>query len=195
MPVDPEMEPLHWWQRWLTPAKSANPFKEDSEQVSPFIVRSEVGDSTLSKTETPRATSANPFPKEIDDCMRSRTSERTTTSTPLSKPANYLKLRSKARNVFPLGSSTPLVKSKNRFRRESDLCTFDKSTDQAASERKIKKPVKLPDFFDGKQPLKEYLMHFERCSIIEEKAMFLTASLRGDSRKLLNGLTDAECRS
>ena len=40
-------------------------------------------------------------------------------------------------------------------------------------------------------------MHFERCSIIngwdsEEKAMVLTASLRGDNRKLINGLTDAE---
>ena len=43
-------------------------------------------------------------------------------------------------------------------------------------------------------------MHFEHCSIIngwdsEEKAMLLTGSLRGDSRKLLNGLTDAESRS
>ena len=55
----------------------------------------------------------------------------------------------------------------------------------------------MPDDFDDKQ-LKEYLMHFERFSIIngwdnEEKAMLLTASLRGDSRKLLSGLTDAEC--
>ena len=43
-------------------------------------------------------------------------------------------------------------------------------------------------------------MHFERCSIIngcdsEEKAMVLTASLRGDNRKLINGLTDAEYQS
>ena len=29
-----------------------------------------------------------------------------------------------------------------------------------AADRKIKKPVKLPEDFDGKQPLKEYLMHF-----------------------------------
>ena len=92
------------------------------------------------------------------------------------------------------------MKSKNPFRLESDLCTFDESTDQSASERKIKKLVKLPDDFDGKQLLKQYLMHFERCLIIngwdiEEKAMFLAATLRGDSRKLLNELTNAESRS
>jgi len=39
-------------------------------------------------------------------------------------------------------------------------------------------------------------MHSERWSIVsgwddEEKAMFLTASLRGDSRKLLSGLTNS----
>ena len=56
----------------------------------------------------------------------------------------------------------------------------------------------MPEDFDGKKPLKEYLMHFERFSIVngwneEEKAVFLTASLRGDSRKLLSGLTDSEC--
>lgn len=65
--------------------------------------------------------------------------------------------------------------------------------------RQTRKPVKLPEDFDGKQPLKEYLMHFERCSIVngwteEEKAMFLAASLRGDSRKLLSGLTDSDCQ-
>ena len=60
-------------------------------------------------------------------------------------------------------------------------------------------PVRLPEDFDGKQPLKEYLMHFERCAIVngwneEDKAMFLTVSLRGDSRKLLSGLTELECK-
>jgi len=39
-------------------------------------------------------------------------------------------------------------------------------------------------------------MHSERWPIVsgwddEEKAMFLTASLRGDSRKMLSGLTDS----
>ena len=59
--------------------------------------------------------------------------------------------------------------------------------------------MKLPEDFDGKQPLKEYLLHFERCSLIngwteEKKAMFLAASLRGESRKLLSGLTESEGR-
>ena len=73
------------------------------------------------------------------------------------------------------------------------------SQESTAADRKIKKLVKLPEDFDGKQPLKEYLMHFERCAIVngwneEDKAMFLTASLRGDSRKLLSGLTELECK-
>ena len=66
----------------------------------------------MSKSETPRAASANPFRKEIDDCISSRTPERTTASTPLTRPANSLKSRSEAGIFFPLGSSTPLLKSK-----------------------------------------------------------------------------------
>ena len=73
------------------------------------------------------------------------------------------------------------------------------SQESTGADRKIKKPVKLPEDVDGKQPLKEYLMHFERCAIVngwneEDKAMFLTASLRGDSRKLLSRLTELECK-
>ena len=73
------------------------------------------------------------------------------------------------------------------------------SQESAAADRKIKKPVKLPEDFDGKQPLKEYMMHFELCAIVngwneEDKAMFLTASLCGDSRKLLGRLTELECK-
>ena len=42
-------------------------------------------------------------------------------------------------------------------------------------------------------------MHFERCSIVnswndEQKALFLTASLKGESRKLLSGMTEEYCR-
>ena len=53
--------------------------------------------------------------------------------------------------------------------------------------------------FDGKHPLKEYLMHFKRCLIVnswndEQEALFLTASLKGESRKLLSGMTEADCR-
>ena len=61
MPVEPGIEPFHWWQQWDTPAKSANLFKENAEPVRPFFVRSEVGDSILPKSETPRVTSATTF--------------------------------------------------------------------------------------------------------------------------------------
>lgn len=139
------MDSSHWWQRWDTPIRSENPFKTDLEALSPFFVRSEVGDSTLPATETPRASTANPFRRNDDD-----------------------------------------------------LLTLAKSQGLAVV-RQTRKPVKLPEDFDGKQPLKEYLMHFERCSIVngwteEEKAMFLAASLNGDSRKLLSGLTDSDCQ-
>ena len=69
----------------------------------------------------------------------------------------------------------------------------------STADRKVKRPVKVPDTFDGKQPLREYLMHFERCATINgwqegEKALFLAASLTGDSRKLLVGLPDTDCK-
>ena len=75
----------------------------------------------------------------------------------------------------------------------------DEKSLELSADRRIKKPVKLPEDFDGKQPLKEYLLHFERCLLIngwieEEKAMFMAASFRGESRKLLSGLTDSEGR-
>ena len=78
-------------------------------------------------------------------------------------------------------------------------CFYIPSQESTAADRKIKKPVKLPEDFDDKQPLKEYFMHFERWGIVngwneEDKAMFLTASLRGDSRKRLSGLTELECK-
>jgi len=74
----------------------------------------------------------------------------------------------------------------------------EKSSELLADQR-IRKPVKLPEDFDGKQPLKEYLLHFECCLLIngwaeEEKAMFWAASLRAESPKLLSGLTESEGR-
>ena len=188
------METSHWWQRWATPSKSANPFEPDLEALSPFFVRSEIGDSTLAASETPRAKSANPFRSENDDCTRSKTSEQPTAARQLNKPASPFFPRSETGSFTPPVSSTPLSNSRNPFRSEDDLCPFVNT-----AERKVKKPVKLPEDFDGRQPLNEYLMHFERCAIVngwddQEKGMFLTASLRGDSRKLLSGLADSECR-
>ena len=137
------MKPLHWWQWCLTPAKSANAFKEDCEPVIPFFVRLEVGDSTLTKSETPRATSADPFRKEIDDCTRSLNPERMTAFTPLTEPTYSLKTPSELGNIFPLGSSRPFVKSKNPFCRESNLCTFKKSTDQENAKSKSRSNCRM----------------------------------------------------
>ena len=36
----------------------------------------------------------------------------------------------------------------------------------STADRKMKRPVKMPDNFDGKQPLWEHLMHFERYATI-----------------------------
>ena len=48
------------------------------------------------------------------------------------------------------------------------------SWESTAADRQIKKPVKLPEDFDGKQPFKEYLMQFQRCAI--DNDTFLTTS-------------------
>ena len=102
----------------------------------------------------------------------------------------------------PLATSasqpTVTVHSSNPFSRDETVSNDGKSSELPAG-RRIRKPVKLLEDFDGKQPLKEYLLHFERCSLINgwtegEKAMFLATSLSGESRKLLSGLTESEGR-
>ena len=62
------------------------------------------------------------------------------------------------------------------------------------------KPVKNPVDYDGTQSLRDYLKHFERCSVVnswskEEAAVFLAASLRGEAQKVLTGLSDTDCRN
>lgn len=186
------MASSHWWQRWSTPIKPGNPFKQDLEDLSPFFVRSEVGESSeITAMETPRAKSnttprssksSNPF-RSDDDSGFAETSAPTTSS--LSSP-------------LVTARSTMFLPSANPFRRDEGVPNLEQASELMA-ERKIRKPVKLPEDFDSKQPLKEYLMHFERCALIngwneEEKAMFLAASLRGESRKLLSGLTESEGR-
>ena len=185
------MASSHWWQRWSTPIKPGNPFKPDSEDLSPFFVRSEVGESSESTAmETPRAKSntiprskpSNPFRSDDDSGFAD------TSAPPIS---SFSSPRVIAR-------PSTFVPTANPFRRDESVSNFAQTSEHMA-ERKIRKPVKLPEDFDGKQPLKEYLMHFERCALIngwneEEKAMFLAASLRGESRKLLSGLTESEGR-
>lgn len=97
----------------------------------------------------------------------------------------------------------PVIGSKNPFRNSIQGTNTNPFSHEHAtnisSERKTKRPVKVPDDYDGKQPLREYLMHFETCASINgwhdgEKAMFLAASLKGDSRKLLAGLPPEELK-
>ena len=181
------MDSSHWWQRWSTPIKSDNPFKPELEQLSPLFLRSEVGENILA--ETPRAATTNPFRSDGGGSNLANPpalKETWETTSPASAP------------TVPASPGTP-VRSSNPFRSDDGVSRLAKSSSELPAERKIRKPVKLPEDFDGKQPLREYLMHFERCAIIngwneEEKAMFLTASLRGESRKLLSGLTESECR-
>ena len=88
--------------------------------------------------------------------------------------------------------------SANPFAPESD--TDHSSADLFTQRRKFNKPVKNPADYDGSQSLRDYLRHFERCSVFngwskDEAAVFLAASLRGEAQKVLNGMSDSDCRN
>ena len=123
-------------------------------------------DESSTPAKTPRARSAHPF-RSDEVCSTPSKSIELLTTQRTSSPANTSKAA-----VTP-----PLVRSSNPFRSNNTLPNFHiPSQESTAADRKIKKPVKLPEDFDGKQPLKEY------------------ESLRGDSRKLLSGVTELECK-
>ncbi|CAH3027943.1 unnamed protein product [Porites evermanni] len=74
------------------------------------------------------------------------------------------------------------------------------STDLFTHRPKLSKPIKNPADYDGTQSLRDYLKHFERCSVVngwnqEEAALFLAAGLRGEAQKVLNGMSDSDCRT
>lgn len=121
------MDLSHWRQRWSTPIRSENPFKTDLEALSPFFVRSEVGDSTLPATETPRASTANPFRRNDADLLTLAKSSEVGDSTLL--PA----------------TETSRASIANPFRRnDDDLLTLAKSQGLTVV-RQTRKPVKLPE--------------------------------------------------
>ena len=153
------MEPSHWWQRWSTPIRSANPFKPDLESLSPSFVRSEIGESTLTKTPCVNlGKSSNPFRSdEVGGPSLVKTPALPAawkTTSPASSPTQAATL-----------GPQPGGRSSNPFRSEDGSSILPQSSEFTAT-RKVSKPVKLPEDFDGKQPLKEYLMHFERCVIV-----------------------------
>ena len=123
-------------------------------------------------------------------------------STPINpfKPGNPFTPESDSsldpsKNYF--GSSSRRSHSANPFAPENESDNY--SADLFTHHRKFMKPVKNPADYDGTQPLRDYLKHFERCSVVnswskEEAAVFLAASLRGEAQKVLNGLSDTDCR-
>ena len=144
------MEPSHWWQRWSTPIQLKNPFKPDLEDLSQLFGPIEES-STAAKT--PCARSANPF----------RSDEVCSTLTKSIELLAAQRTPSLA-NTFTAAVTPPLVRSSNPFRSNDGLPSFYiPSQESTAADRKIKQPVKIPEDFDGKQPLKDYLMHFEQC--------------------------------
>lgn len=123
-------------------------------------------------------------------------------STPINpfKPGNPFTPESDSslapsKNYF--GSSSRRSHSANPFSPENESDNY--SADLFTHHRKFMKPVKNPADYDGTQSLRDYLKHFERCSVVngwskEEAAVFLAASLRGEAQKVLNGLSDTDCR-
>jgi len=144
------MATSHRWQRCSTPITPHNLFKHDLDDVSQFFVRSDVEESSDTQVVAAPRAKSNPF------CSDSGFAEPT---TPLATSASQ---------------PTATVHSSNPFGRDETVSNDEKSSELPV-DRRIRKPVRLPEDFDGKQPLKEYLLHFERCSFIngwteEEKA-------------------------
>ena len=120
-------------------------------------------------------------------------------STPVNpfKPTNPFTPASDS-SVNYFGSPSRRFHSANPFASES--VTDHNSTDLFTQRRKFNKPVKNPADYDGSQSLRDYLRHFERCSVVngwskDEAAVFLVASLRGEAQKVLNGMSDSDCRN
>ena len=95
-------------------------------------------------------------------------------------------------------SASHRFRSKNPFASESQQDTY--STDLFTHRPKLSKPIKNPAEYDGTQSLRDYLKHFDRCSVVngwnqEEAALFLAAGLRGEAQKMLNGMSDSDCRT
>ena len=109
------MQSSHWWQQWDTPISPKNPFRSELEALGSFFVRSEVGDSTLAASDTPRAKPANPF-RSGSDCTPSRMPERPAAAQKQGKTASPFILRAGAENFRPRAFSTPGEKSGNLLR-------------------------------------------------------------------------------
>ena len=62
--------------------------------------------------------------------------------------------------------------------------------------QKFNKSIKNPADYDVSWSLSGYLKHFERCSVANgEAALLLAARLREEAQKVLNGMSDSDCRN
>lgn len=66
--------------------------------------------------------------------------------------------------------------------------------------KRFKKPVAVPDRFDGSTPIDSYEKHFKSCSFInqwdgDDEAYFLAASLKGAAQAVLGGMAEADLKS
>ena len=91
-------------------------------------------------------------------------------------------------------SSSRRLHSANPFAAENESDNY--SADLFTHHRKFMKSSR----YDGIQSLRDYLKHFERCSVVngwskEEAAVFLAASLCLGAQKVLNILSDTDCRN
>lgn len=75
-------------------------------------------------------------------------------------------------NTLTAAVTPTLVRSSNPFLSNDGLPSSyiisgkKSSQESTAAHQKTKKAVKLPEDFVGQQPLKENLMHFKRCAIV-----------------------------
>lgn len=140
----------HWWQRWSTSISSLDPFKADLDDLSTLFERSRILETTTWEHVNYsirlcwwiKGNYKDPIAfvhsgKEFAGCF----------------------IRRNKNTCFPLSDRQTLFKARI-------FQTWPSLYIQITVDRKIRKPVQLPEDFDGKQPLKEYLMHFERCAIV-----------------------------
>ena len=122
----------------------------------------------------------NPFTRDLTDIFQMQT-----TTNPFTGDLT---------DVF----RTQTTNSRNPFKTENQTSASESTG--AKRPKQIKKPIKLPDDYNGSTSLRDYLRHFDRCAVVnewntEESALFLSAALRGEAQKILHGMSDDDCRN
>ena len=120
------------------------------------------------------------------------------------KPENSFTSQSANPFASPLDPSVNISSGSHRFHYAK---TFESESQQDTYStylfthcQKFHKLIKNPADYDGTRSLSDYLKHFERCSVVngwsqEEAALLLAARLREEAQKVLNGMSDSDCRN